>query len=185
MKRWPMAKPGATCYRVSCQRSRVPWDPSANLKDAPMAEVTDASRQVRLLTARFIVTRIATCLLVAIALSRDVEASPVDGAWSIRGLALHIFDCQRLVCGRIVWLNDPTQRPSQCGRTIIWGLEARGRNEWGGGSIVDPNDDKTYRLSAVYEPDGTLRARIFRGIPLFGKTEILTRVDLRTLKGLC
>ena len=98
---------------------------------------------------------------------------------------MHILDCQRLVCGRIVWLNDPAKRPSQCGRTIIWGLEARGRNEWGGGSIVDPNDDKTYRLSAVYEPDGTLRARIFRGIPLFGKTEILTRVGLRTLKGLC
>src|ERR1700693_6206209 len=108
-----------------------------------MAAVTDASRQIRLLTVKFIATRIAICLLAALALSRDVEASPVDGAWSIRGLALHIFDCQRLVCGQIVWLNDPTQRPSQCGRTIIWGLEARGGNEWGGGSIRDPNDSET------------------------------------------
>jgi uncharacterized protein (DUF2147 family) len=98
---------------------------------------------------------------------------------------LHIFDCQRLVCGQIIWLNDPAQRPTQCGRTIIWGLEATGSNEWGGGWIVDPNDDKTYRLSAVYEPDGTMRARIFKGIPLIGKTEVLTRVDLRSLTGLC
>jgi uncharacterized protein (DUF2147 family) len=151
----------------------VPWDPSDNVKDAPMADVTHASRQIRLLTAKFIAGQVAVCLLAAIALSRDVEASPVDGAWSIRGLALHIFDCQRLVCGRIVWLNDPAQRPSQCGRTIIWGLEARGGNEWGGGSIVDPNDGNTYRLAAVYEPDGTLRARIFRGIPLFGRPKFL------------
>ena len=150
-----------------------------------MANATNASRQIRRQTAGAVATRLAMCLVAALALSRDVEASPVDGAWSIRGLALHIFDCQRLVCGRIVWLNDPAQRPAQCGRTIIWGLEVRGRNEWGGGSILDPNDGNTYRLSAVYEPDGTLHARIFKGIPLFGKTEILTRVDLHSLKGLC
>jgi uncharacterized protein (DUF2147 family) len=145
----------------------------------------NASRQMRLLTAGVIATRIATCLLVALALSRDVEASPVDGTWRIRNLALNIFDCQRLVCGQIVWIDDPTRRPSQCGMIIIWGLEARGRNEWDGGSILDPNDGKTYRLSAVYEQDGTLRARIFKGVPLFGKTEILKRVDLHSLTGLC
>ena len=163
----------------------MPWDPSDNLKDAPMADVTDASRQIRLLTARVITTRIAACLLVA---TRIVpRCGGVTGRWSMeyQGPCLAYLRLPAAVCGRIVWLNDPAQRPSQCGRTIIWGLEARGGNEWDGGSIVDPNDDKTYRLSAVYEPDGTLRARIFRGIPLFGKTEILTRVDLRSLKGLC
>ena len=44
---------------------------------------------------------------------------------------------------------------------------------------------RRYRLSAVYEQDGTLRARIFRGIPLFGKTEVLKRVDLHSLAGMC
>jgi uncharacterized protein (DUF2147 family) len=150
-----------------------------------MTDSTTASRQIWPLTAGNIATRIATCLLVALALSQDVAASPVDGAWRIRNLALHIFDCQRLVCGRIVWIDDAAKRPSQCGMTIIWGLEAKDRNEWDGGSILDPNDGKTYRLSAVYEPDGTLRARIFKGIPLFGKTEVLTRVDLHSLTGLC
>jgi uncharacterized protein (DUF2147 family) len=150
-----------------------------------MSNVRDAGRQRLLPNAGGIAIRIAICLLAALALSRDVTASPVDGAWKIRNLALHIFDCQRLVCGRIVWIDDSTKRPSQCGRTIVWGLEAKGRNEWDGGSILDPNNGETYRLSAVYEPDGTLRARIFRGIPLFGKTETLTRVDLRSLQGLC
>jgi uncharacterized protein (DUF2147 family) len=129
--------------------------------------------------------RLSTCLLMALALSRSAEATPVDGAWRIENLALHIFDCQGQVCGRIVWINDPARRRSQCGKMIVWGLDAKGNNEWDGGSILDPDDGKTYRLSAVYEPDGTLRARIFKGIPLFGKTEILTRVDVRSLTGLC
>jgi uncharacterized protein (DUF2147 family) len=122
---------------------------------------------------------------MALALSRSAEATPVDGAWRIENLALHIFDCQGQVCGRIVWINDPARRRSQCGKMIVWGLDAKGNNEWDGGSILDPDDGKTYRLSAVYEPDGTLRARIFKGTPLFGKTEILTRVDVRSLTGLC
>jgi uncharacterized protein (DUF2147 family) len=129
--------------------------------------------------------RLAACLLMALALSRSAEATPVDGAWRIENLALHIFDCQGQVCGRIVWINDPARRRSQCGKMIVWGLDAKGNNEWDGGSILDPDDGKTYRLSAVYEPDGTLRARIFKGTPLFGKTEILTRVDVRSLTGLC
>jgi hypothetical protein len=60
--------------------------------------------------------------------------------------------------------------------TIVWGLEPTGPNEWSG-SIVDPNDRTIYRLSAVFDPDGTLHG-VFRGIPMVGKTEILTRVDL-------
>ena len=50
---------------------------------------------------------------------------------------------------------------------------------------TDPNDGKTYKLSATYEPDGTLRARIFIGIPILGKTEILKRVDVRSLTEMC
>ena len=37
----------------------------------------------------------------------------------------------------------------------------------------------------TYEPDGTLRARIFIGVPLVGKTEILKRIDTKSLQGLC
>ena len=78
---------------------------------------------------------------------------------------------------------DPTH--VQCGMTIIWGLEAKGPTDWTEGSILDSNNGKTYQLSATYELDGTLHARIFRGVPLLGKTEILKRVDVRTLTGQC
>jgi uncharacterized protein (DUF2147 family) len=113
------------------------------------------------------------------------EASRVDGAWIIGDLVLNIFDCQHLVCGRIAWLKEPARRHSQCGKTIVWGLESRGPNEWAGGSILDPDDGHTYRLSAELATDGTLRARIFEGIPIFGKTEILQRTDVRFLTERC
>jgi hypothetical protein len=37
------------------------------------------------------------------------------------------------------------------------------------------DDDRTYRLAATLETDGTLHARIFKGVPLLGRTEILKR----------
>jgi len=131
----------------------------------------------------------AACLLAAVVLSavgvRKADASSVEGTWAIMNLALQIYDCDLLVCGKIVWMKDATRRASQCGKTIIWGLEPKGPTEWSGGSILDPNDGKVYRLSATYEPDGALHARIFVGVSVLGKTEILKRIDLRSLTEKC
>jgi uncharacterized protein (DUF2147 family) len=113
------------------------------------------------------------------------QTSFVEGTWIIRDLVLSIFDCQHQVCGRIVWLSDPARRRDQCGKTIIWGLQSKGPTDWDGGSILDPNNGITYQLSAKYEPDGTLHARIFKGASWLGKTEILTRVDVRKLNEVC
>jgi uncharacterized protein (DUF2147 family) len=77
------------------------------------------------------------------------------------------------------------RRPAQCGKTIVWGLQAHGQNEWVGGSILDPDDDKTCRLTATLETDGSLHVRIFKGVPPFGRTEILKRVDIRSFAGRC
>jgi uncharacterized protein (DUF2147 family) len=133
--------------------------------------------------------RLAAAVLAMLLLSlmgiRQAEASPADGAWLIKDLVLDIFDFQHLVCGRIIGIADAARRPAQCGKTIVWGLHAQGQNEWVGGSILDPDDDRTYRLAATLETDGTLRARIFKGVPLFGRTEILTRVDIGSFTGRC
>jgi uncharacterized protein (DUF2147 family) len=122
---------------------------------------------------------------LSLALPPAAAASPVDGPWIIRDLVLNIFDCQHVVCGRIVWIRDPARRPTQCGRPIVWGLEPEKPAVWSGGSIIDPDNKTTYRLSATFERDGTLYARIFKRVPLFGKTEILRRVSMSSLSGLC
>jgi uncharacterized protein (DUF2147 family) len=131
------------------------------------------------------VALLLTCLAVQAVGVRRAQASSVDGAWIIRNLVLNIFDCQNMVCGRIAWLRDPHRRPIECGKTIVWGLSSDGPSTWGNGSIFDPDDGKTYRLSASLQPDGTLQARIYKGIPLFGKTEVLRRVDLKSFAETC
>jgi uncharacterized protein (DUF2147 family) len=134
--------------------------------------------------ANFGVFLLAAPILLAIG-RETAEASQADGTWRVRNLVVRIFDCRQQVCGRIVWIKEAAKRPSQCGQTIIWGLAPTEQNEWAGGAILDPNNGKTYQLSASYRLDGTLQARIFDGIPLLGKTEILTRVDLRNFEGQC
>jgi uncharacterized protein (DUF2147 family) len=122
----------------------------------------------------------------SMACSGSAAASPsVDGSWAIRDLVLDIFNCQNAVCGRIVWTKDPQQRQKDCGRTIVWGLSQAGPETWSGGSIYDPTDGNTYRLSATLQPDGTLHARIYQGVPWFGKTEVLRRVESRSMGGWC
>lgn len=103
----------------------------------------------------------------------------------VRDVALSIFECGDRLCARIIWIKDAARRPSQCGRTIAWGLQPKAGNQWDGGSILDPDDEKLYRLAADFEPDGTLRAHIFKGVPLFGKTEVLKRIDIHSLAGRC
>jgi uncharacterized protein (DUF2147 family) len=127
---------------------------------------------------------LAASMVLAIG-CQTAEASQADGTWRVHNLVVRIFDCQHQVCGRIVWIKEVAKRPSQCGQTIIWGLAPTAQNEWAGGAILDPNDGKTYQLSASYQRDGTLHARIFKGIPLLGETEILTRVELRNFEGRC
>jgi uncharacterized protein (DUF2147 family) len=118
--------------------------------------------------------------IVAVAMmvcSWPASAAPVEGPWSIRDLILEIYRCQDFVCGRVAWVKDPKRRQLDCGRTIVWGLAPAGPGTWNEGSIYDTTDGNTYRLNATLNPDGTLHARIFRGIPLIGKTEILRRVE--------
>jgi uncharacterized protein (DUF2147 family) len=122
-----------------------------------------------------------TALAVAglIISSGPASAAPVEGMWAVQDLILNIYSCQDQVCGRIAWTKDARRRQTDCGRTIVWGLSASGPETWDGGSIYDTTDGNTYRLNAALNPDGTLHARIFRGIPLLGKTEILRRVAAR------
>jgi uncharacterized protein (DUF2147 family) len=115
----------------------------------------------------------------------NAEASSMNGTWRIENLVLEIFDCQQLVCGRIVWIDEAAKRPTQCGKIIVWGLAQTGPITWKGGAIFDPNDGKTYRLSATFQPNGELRARIFQGIELLGKTKMLKRVGVNSLSGWC
>jgi uncharacterized protein (DUF2147 family) len=127
-----------------------------------------------------------------------------DGVWLIdgTGAAVQIFDCSGQLCGRIVWLRmardsigrlvrddknpDPVfrQRPL-CGLTVLQGLQPAGLDHWNSGSLYNPDDGKTYRVSAELRSADVSVARIYLGVSLFGETKTLLRVPRLRSEGWC
>jgi uncharacterized protein (DUF2147 family) len=135
-------------------------------------------RALRLLVAA------AVCALLPIA---RAGAWVPEGSWIVNDrLAIQVFECDAMLCGRIVWLRNPALRtPAMCGRTIVWNLRSTGPTEWSNGRFFDPENGATYDLSATLNTDDMISAHIYAGIALFGKTEILRRIPTKSLAGWC
>ena len=137
----------------------------------------------------------ATCagLLLVVTHSPPASSQVPEGTWLFANkVALQVFECSGLLCGRIVWLVRPRSADGQadvdhrnpdpglrerplCGLTIIWGLQPNGPSQWSSGSLYDPEDGVTYDVTAELTDPNTMSARVYRGAPLFGRTEILIR----------
>lgn len=117
-------------------------------------------------------------------------------------VAVQIFECEGLMCGRIVWLHArqephslqnldkknpvPALRDRKlCGLTILWGLRPTGSNHWVDGWFYNPDDGKAYSVKAQLKSEDVIVARIYVGVPLFGKTKTLARVAHDTTEGWC
>lgn len=72
-----------------------------------------------------------------------------------------------------------------CGLTIIWGLQPGAPGHWTGGWLYDPQDGVTYDVTAELTSPTTISARVYRGVPLFGRTEILIRDPQLSFDGRC
>lgn len=62
------------------------------------------------------------------------------------------------------------------GLTIVHGLKPAGANSYEGGSILDPNSGKTYKLKAQLNGNN-LQMRGFIGMSLLGRTQTWQRAD--------
>ena len=146
--------------------------------------------------------RLAVCAMSLACASGAVAAVP-PGVWLMgTKVAVQIFDCSGLLCGRVVWLKapldpegllkrdklnpDPALRERQvCGPTIIWGLSATAPGHWEGGWFYNPDDGTTYSVKLELQSADVIAARIYRGIPLIGQTRRLLRVPMGTSAGWC
>jgi hypothetical protein len=136
--------------------------------------------------------------------STAVSAVVPDGAWLIdgTGAGVQIFDCSGLLCGRIIWLRtardiagqpasdkknpDPAFRQRLlCDLTILQGLRPAGLDHLNSGSLYNPDDGTTYRVSAELRSADVFIARIYLGVPLFGETKTLLRVPRLGSEGWC
>jgi uncharacterized protein (DUF2147 family) len=157
--------------------------------------------------------RAACAALLVIALSSfavpgaAVSAIVPEGAWFIDGAAaVQIFDCSGELCGRIIWLRtardtagdtagrlvrdnknpEPASRHRPlCGLTILQGLQPAGLDHWNSGSLYNPEDGQTYRVSAELRSADVFVARIYMGVPLFGETKTLLRAPRLRSEGWC
>lgn len=145
----------------------------------------------------------AIAILGACAPRAAAQTAVPQGIWLIdQKAAVQIFDCEGLMCGRILWLYKPRNALGQldrdknnpdpalrgrplCGVTMLWGLRPDGPNRWRDGWFYNPDDGKTYRVSAQLKSDDVLVARIYVGIPLFGTTKTLVRVPQGFSEGWC
>src|SRR5689334_14986355 len=81
-------------------------------------------------------------------------------------------------------IRIPPLRPRQlCGLTIFWGLRSTGSDRWAGGRFYNPEDGETYDISAEVSSANVLVARIYLGMPLFGKTKPCTGFHTEHLRG--
>ncbi len=145
---------------------------------------------------------LAMALTIAAPMANGEPAVPA-GVWLIdKKAAVEIYDCAGMMCGRILWLHvprnalgqldrdyhnpDPALRTRElCGLTMLWNLIPDGPNRWKDGWFYNPDDGETYRVSAQLKSDDVILARIYLGIPLFGKNKTLARVPHGVTDGWC
>jgi uncharacterized protein (DUF2147 family) len=141
---------------------------------------------------------------VVVSVPRTLASMSIpQGVWLIDNeVAVQVFDCSNLLCGRILWLSisrdpqgqlvldkknpEPALRQRRlCGLTIFWGLRPAGPDRWIDGWFYNPNDGETYNISAELKSADTIEARIYVDVPVQGQTKMLYRVPHGTSNGWC
>ncbi|HZX82446.1 MAG TPA: DUF2147 domain-containing protein [Reyranella sp.] len=135
--------------------------------------------------------------------AHTASAEAPEGVWLINGeAAVQIFECNSLLCGRILWLHAPRDAQGQlkrdrrnpdpalrqrelCGLTVIRDLRSSGPNQWNGGWFYYPDSGKTYNIKVELTSSDALVARFYQGTSLVGETKTLKRVLHGTSEGWC
>ena len=141
--------------------------------------------------------------MAGIAPAHTASAEVPEGVWLIKGeAAVQIFECNSLLCGRILWLEAPrdsqgllkrdTENPDPalrqrelCGLTVIWNLRSTGPDHWDDGWFYYPASGKTYGIKMELTSSDVLVARLYLGTSFVGETKTLSRVPHGTSAGWC
>jgi uncharacterized protein (DUF2147 family) len=151
-------------------------------------------------------TLIATVALCIAATTASAQQGSVTGTWlTASGVAqVRIGPCSDAsagpICGYIVNLINPKGPDGQVvapdaatdyrnenpalrsrkviGMPLIWGFKKTADpNAFEDGKIYNGENGKTYNANISLQPDGKLRLRGYVGTPMFGETQLWTRVN--------
>ena len=129
--------------------------------------------------------------VLAVSLMAAYTSKPDEalGIWLVpKGDAkVMIMKCGETICGKITWLKtpedldtknpDPAKRKNKIlGMSMLWGFSFKA-NEWVGGQIYDPDSGNTYKCKMWMINANKLNVKGYVGIPLFGRSEVWTRVN--------
>lgn len=140
---------------------------------------------------------ISLVLCIAVLPFAPSWAGNAVGTWATEAGKSHVrvLLCGQKLCGRIIWLKEPLDdqgvpktdvnnpEPAMQDRPIIGlpllvnftaGQEA---DVWSNGTIYNPEDGENYDCTLTLQDSNTLKVRGYVGLPLFGKTQIWTRVN--------
>ena len=118
----------------------------------------------------------------------------IDDSTKVETSQVRIIESGGVLTGRIEKLLGPDAKPDavcdECsgdakgkpivGMTIIRGIKKNAETEglWDGGSILDPNNGKTYKLRLKPSEDGKkLEVRGYIGAPMFGRSQTWHRAE--------
>ncbi|HEX8961235.1 MAG TPA: DUF2147 domain-containing protein [Geobacteraceae bacterium] len=145
------------------------------------------------------------CMMAFFSSATAYGATPGDllGQWQTAGDSseVEIFKCGDKICGKVVWLKNPTYISSKdgpigtpkidrknpdptlrnrpiIGLQVIQGLTPAGENRWDKGACYDPESGNTYKCKFHLISPERLEVRGFIGLSLFGRTYILTRKEV-------
>ena len=130
-------------------------------------------------------------LFIVMNLNQVTPGDEVLGVWWTpeKDGKIEVYVKQGEYYGKIIWGEEPEKDkhnpdPALRDRDVV-GLDIfegfrfnKRKKRWDGGTIYDPNSDKTYECK-MWFPDGNpdkLKVRGFIGISLLGRTEVFERV---------
>jgi uncharacterized protein (DUF2147 family) len=117
-------------------------------------------------------------------------AESAEGYWLTENerSVIHTYECDEGLCGIIHWIieggmqfdekNPVVSERSKpmCGLKILWGFEKDGK-DWDDGKIYKADDGDTYSANIKIKDKNTLSLRGYIGIPLFGKSQVWSRIS--------
>jgi uncharacterized protein (DUF2147 family) len=139
------------------------------------------------------------CMAFALTgMSAWAQASPV-GLWKTiddetkqEKSLVRISETAGVLQGRVEKIADPAKQESVCelcegalknqkvlGMAILDGVKRAGSADvWEGGTILDPNNGKVYKVKLTPQEGGKrLEVRGYVGVPLLGRTQVWIRVE--------
>lgn len=150
------------------------------------------------LTAPMVLAVLVALVVLAATPQETVAAETHDptGLWLTGNerSAIRVQQCDAGLCGRVAWIieggmqydsenPDPAKQDRPlCGLEILWGVaqQTDDPNAWENGKVYKADTGETFDLDLTMKGPDTMKVRGYRGLSLFGKSQIWHRVTRDT-----